>query len=102
MENWLRYLPTAVGLGTFIAVTYVACSVWDGVFPDWAMQSTWAALLPGFTWWSWGSFFLGLVESFAYGFWLALLVPAVRWSHRWLDVSGATGLRPESMRPTTR
>lgn len=88
MEKTFRYLPTAVGLTAFLALTYLACTVWDGVFPDWAMRDTWAAALPGFVWWSWGSFFLGLVESAAYGFWFALAVPAVSLSHRWLSASG--------------
>jgi hypothetical protein len=69
-----------VALGAFLAVTYLACSIWDGVFSSWAMHGAWEDLLPGFTWWSWGSFFLGLVESFAYGFWFALILPAVRWA----------------------
>lgn len=31
------------------------------------MYEAWVALLPGFTWISWGSFTLGLIESFGYG-----------------------------------
>ena len=77
----IRYLPTAVALGAFLAGSYVICSVWDGLFPDSAMHSAWEALLPGFSWWSFGSFLLGLVETFAYGFWLALVVPLVRLAH---------------------
>jgi hypothetical protein len=78
----IRYLPTAVALGAFLAGSYVVCSVWDGLFPSWAMHTAWEPLLPGFSWWSFGSFLLGLVESFAYGFWLALVVPLVRLAHR--------------------
>ena len=85
----VRYLPTALALGIFLAGSYLICSVWDGVFPDWAMHSAWEDLLPGFQWWSWGSFVLGLVESFAYGFWLALIVPLVQWAHRAAPVTTA-------------
>ena len=74
------YGRLGVALGAFLAVTYVACSIWDGLFPSQAMRSVWEDQLPWFTWWSWGSFFLGLVESFAYGFWFALVLPAVRWA----------------------
>lgn len=81
MKRSLRYLPTSLALGTFIAVSYLVCSLWDALLPGYAMRTAWEALLPGFTWWSWGSFALGLVESFAYGFWLALLVPLVHWLH---------------------
>lgn len=98
METRLRYLPTAAGLGAFLVLTYLACSAWDGVFPDWAMRDTWAAALPGFTWWSWGSFFLGLVESFAYGFWFALVVPLVRWTHGSSVVTRADDVRPATVR----
>jgi hypothetical protein len=37
------------------------------------MYQSWQALLPGFTWISWRSFFLGLVESYGYGWYLALI-----------------------------
>ena len=79
MNGQLRYLPAAVVIGGFLAVSFAVCVAWDAVFPDWAMWRAWAPLLPGFTWLSVGSFFLGLVEAFAYGFWLALVVPAARW-----------------------
>lgn len=93
----VRYLPVSVGLGVFLAVSYLACTIWDGLFSSQAMHGAWETLLPGFTWWSWGSFFLGLVETFAYGFWLGLAVPIVRWAHRWLtphlENAGAPVLR---------
>lgn len=79
---WRRYLQLAVGLGAFLAASYLVCSLWDAAFPRWAMRAAWAPLLPGFTWWSWGSFFVGLVESIAYGFWIALVIPAIEWSRR--------------------
>lgn len=79
----VRYVPVSVGLGAFLVVSYVACTVFDAVFASQAMHGAWEALLPGFTWWSWSSFALGLVETFAYGFWLGLAVPLVAWAHRW-------------------
>ena len=45
----------------------------DLLFPGQAMYQTWLRLLPGFTWLTWPSFFLGLVESFAYGWYVALV-----------------------------
>ncbi|MBI4182998.1 MAG: hypothetical protein HY521_03235 [Proteobacteria bacterium] len=60
-------------LGLFLAVTYVLCVLYDLWLPEAAMYKTWLALLPGFTWISWPSFFLGLIESFAYGWYVALL-----------------------------
>jgi Cu+-exporting ATPase len=37
------------------------------------MHEAWLRLLPGFTWLSWGSFGVGLSESFAYGWYIALI-----------------------------
>lgn len=42
-------------------------------FPQWAMYEAWRGLLPGFEWLSWQSFVLGLVESYAYGWYFALI-----------------------------
>lgn len=81
MHIKLRHLPTAMGLGLFLALSYTVCTVWDAVFPSWRMYPAWGRLLPGFTWWSWASFFLGLAETFLYGFWLALVVVLVGWAH---------------------
>ncbi len=36
------------------------------------MYGTWQKLLPGFEWISWRSFFLGVVESYGYGWYAAL------------------------------
>lgn len=62
-----------MSLGTFFAVTFVLCVLFDLWFPELAMNRVWAPLLPGFTWISWPSFFLGLAESFAYGWYVALV-----------------------------
>ena len=60
-------------LGCFLAVSYVLCVAFDLIFPRQAMYMSWMRLLPGFTWLTWGSFFLGLVESFAYGIYTSLV-----------------------------
>ena len=60
-------------LGTFLAVTFVVCVLFDLWFPGLAMNPTWAPLLPGFAWITWPSFFLGLGEAFAYGWYVALV-----------------------------
>ena len=62
-----------MSLGVLIAVTYVLCVAFDLLFPSLAMNSVWAPLFPGFVWLSWTSFFLGLIESFAYGWYAALV-----------------------------
>ena len=60
-------------LGLFIAITYVLCVLFDLWFPTQAMHPVWMPLLPGFTWLTWPSFFLGLAEAFAYGWYIALV-----------------------------
>jgi hypothetical protein len=37
------------------------------------MNPVWSPLLPGFTWLTWPSFFLGLVETFVFGWYVALV-----------------------------
>ena len=72
----MRYLDwKVVGLsvGTFLSFSYVLCVAYDLIFPEHAMFEAWYRLLPGFTWLSWGSFFLGLVESFFYGIYIGLV-----------------------------
>lgn len=82
MNRQLKYLPVALAAGTFLSISFVACVAWDAVFPEWAMRSAWAPFLPGYEWLSIGRFFLGLAESFAYGFWFASVIPAVQWMNR--------------------
>jgi hypothetical protein len=69
----LPVVPLGLSLGIFLVVTYVLCIAFDLLFPGQAMYQSWLRLLPGFTWLSWGSFLLGAAESFAYGWYVALV-----------------------------
>jgi hypothetical protein len=73
--NALRIPVVAFGmsLGIFLALTFVLCVLFDLWLPEKAMNPVWAPLLPGFTWIDWPSFFLGLIEAFAYGWYVALV-----------------------------
>ena len=62
-----------MSLGLFLVITFLLCVLFDLVFPDLAMYPVWKPLLPGFTWLTWPSLFLGLVETFAYGWYVALV-----------------------------
>jgi hypothetical protein len=62
-----------MSLGLFLVVTFILCVGFDLLFPDHAMYESWLRLLPGFTRLSWSSFFLGLAESFGYGWYVALI-----------------------------
>lgn len=66
-------VPLGMSLGAFLAITYSACVAFDLLFPGHAMYEAWQRLFPGFTWLSWPSFLLGLAESYAYGWYIALV-----------------------------
>jgi len=69
----LPVVPLGLSLGIFLVITYALCVGFDLLFPGQAMYQAWLRLLPGFTWLSWGRFLLGLIESFAYGWYVALV-----------------------------
>ena len=62
-----------ISLGLFFAVTYLLCVGFDLLFPEHSMYPVWQQLLPGFVWLTWQGFLLGLVESVAYGWYVALV-----------------------------
>lgn len=59
-------------MGSFLAFAYVTCVAYDLLFQQ-TMYRTWMALLPGFAWLSWGSFFVGLFEVIVYGVFFGLV-----------------------------
>ena len=69
----LPVFALGMSLGLFLGITFILCVGFDLLFPDHAMYRVWQPLLPGFTWLTWPSFFLGLVESAAYGWYVALV-----------------------------
>ena len=69
----INVIALGMSLGTFLVVTYILCIVFDLWFPNYAMNSVWSPLLPGFTWLTWPGFFLGLAEAFSYGWYIALV-----------------------------
>lgn len=67
-------LALGLSLGVFFAITYTLCILFYLWFPDQVFNhAVLSLLLPGFKLLSWSSFFLGLVESFAYGWYIALV-----------------------------
>jgi hypothetical protein len=57
----------------FLAITFALCVGFDLLFPAHAMYGAWQKLLPDFEWLSWQSFLLGLIESYGYGWYFALV-----------------------------
>ena len=73
MKHSLSLVACGHATSLFLAITFVLCVGFDLIFPHMAMYRSWQALLPGFTWISWSSFLLGLLESYGYGWYVALI-----------------------------
>lgn len=69
----LRLVPLGLSLSLFFVVSYVLCVALGLVWRGAGLHQPWLQFLPGFTWLTWGSFLLGLVESFGYGWYIALI-----------------------------
>ena len=77
----VRIYPLGMALGTLLAISFVLCVIFGLLFPTATMYQAWLPLLPGVAWISWSSAFLGLVESFAYGWYIAVIfVPTFNFS----------------------
>lgn len=68
----LDWRAAGLAMGSLLSITYVVCVAYDLLFAQ-RMYEAWLKLLPGFTWISWASFFLGLIETFAYGIYFGLV-----------------------------
>jgi hypothetical protein len=66
-------MALGLSLSLFLALSFVLCVLLGLVVPDFGMHRPWLQFLPGFTCLTWPSFFLGLIESFAYGWYVALI-----------------------------
>ena len=70
----LHFWPIAWTLAVFSAVVFTLDILLGALFPNWwVMQKLYEFLLPGFTFISWGTYFLGLVEIFIGGFLTAVI-----------------------------
>ena len=79
-QSNIRIIPVGMALGTLLAATFVLCVLFGLLFPSATMYQVWLPLLPGVSWISWPSALLGLVESFAYGWYIAVIfVPVLNY-----------------------
>ena len=69
----LRLVPVGMSVGLLFAISYVLCIALGLIWWDAGLHQPWLQFLPGFTWLSPGTFLLGLAESFAYGWYVALV-----------------------------
>ena len=73
MKHGVQLVALGHTASLFLAITFTLCVLFDVIFPQWAMYQAWQRLLPGFHGLDWGSYFLGLVESYGYGWYFALI-----------------------------
>lgn len=79
----VRVAPVGMALGVLLAVSFILCVIFGLLFPGATMYQLWLPLLPGVTWISWTSALLGLLESFAYGWYIAVIfVPTLNFFRR--------------------
>jgi hypothetical protein len=73
MKSGVSFFAVGHATSLFLAISFILCVVFDLLFPDYAMYQSWQALVPGFVWLSWKSFFIGLIQAWAYGWYFALI-----------------------------
>ena len=77
MKTKLAFWPALWASGILVSLIFTLDIIFGLLFPNWwVMQFFWEQILPDFEYLSWGSFFLGVLESFASGvFMAAIYVP---------------------------
>ncbi len=61
-------------LATFLSISFVLCVIYGLLTPESLhMHQFLEIVLPGFKWLGFGSFFLGLIESFLWGAYIGLV-----------------------------
>lgn len=73
MKSSLRIGTVGHATSLFLVITYTFCVIFDLLFPQHAMYTAWEKFLPGFQWISWRSFFFGLIETYLYGWYVAVV-----------------------------
>ena len=73
MKNGISLTAAGHATSLLLVILFTLCVIWDLLFPAYAMYPGWRTLLPGFEWLSWPSFGLGLLESYAYGWFFTII-----------------------------
>ena len=72
MSSLISIKRLGLSLSTFFAISFVICIMGYLIMPDFPVQhEALSIFLPGFKLLSWQSYFLGLIESFAWGWYIA-------------------------------
>lgn len=73
-QRRIPLIAFGLALSLFLAASFVLCVLGYLVFPELPIaHSVLSALLPGFDLLTWPDFFLGLGESFAWGWYIAVV-----------------------------
>ena len=73
MFNSRRIVVIGHATSLFLLLSYILCIGFGLIFPSYQMRETWAPLLPGFEWLTPSGFIFGLLGSYAYGWFIAVL-----------------------------
>ena len=73
MSARLAIVPLGLSFSAFGVITYVLCILFGIFVSDQGMHRLLSELLPWFTWITWPNFFIGLVWSFVYGWYVAIV-----------------------------
>ncbi len=84
MNRTLSFSGVGHATSLFLLISFALCVAGDLVMPSYQMHTIWERLLPGFVWISWGSFFLGLAESYVWGWYFTLI---------WVPIYNVTAAR---------
>lgn len=80
----LRITTLGQALSMFLVISYLLCIAFGLLAPArFHMHEAWAPLLPGFEWLTLSGFIFGLIGSYLYGWYIAVVfMPLYRWIER--------------------
>ena len=73
MFNKRRIVVVGHATSLFLMVSYILCVGFCALFPTYQMHEAWAPLLPGFEWLTPSGFLFGLIGSYLYGWFIAVI-----------------------------
>ena len=73
MFNKRRIIVVGHATSLFLVVSYLLCVGFCLLFPAYQMHEAWAPLLPGFEWLTPSGFLFGLLGSYVYGWYIAVI-----------------------------
>jgi len=69
----IAIVPLGLTLSLFLMITYVVCVIYGLLGFQQGIHQLLFQIIPGFTWITWPSFFIGLFWNFVWGWYIALV-----------------------------